>query len=219
MHVSLVEFITTCFRSGNCKKMAKFKQQELACWIQINSLVLCNHAKKQTYRYWNITSLVEIRRTEHIILSMNWHYLSRVTGLMYHILLQESKIHERTLLPLYMNIIIVRTPFLKLVQQRIGAWQTSLPGMSSCYSRQSSTAVTKAVNILTQCQKLWKQNFLTAQPYYTQFLYSTFNSPASSCLLVAPWISVTGAENTRFSRLHASTDRRCKINRALREGD
>lgn len=52
-----------------------------------------------------------------------------------------------------------------------------------------------------------------------QSLYSTFNSLASSRLLVPLQISVTEADNTRFSRLDASTDRKNKVNWALRQVD
>lgn len=68
--------------------------------------------------------------------------------------------------------------------------------------------------------KTWKTAFsYTSQPCRRRFLYSTFNSPASPPRLLIPLqISVTEAENTRFSRLDASTDRKNKVNWALRQG-
>lgn len=78
----------------------------------------------------------------------------------------------------------------------------------------------KCCQYIDRMSKSWKTAFsYTAQSCHTQSLYSTFNSTASSCLLILLQISVTEAENTRFSRLDASTDRKRKVNWALRRDD
>lgn len=71
----------------------------------------------------------------------------------------------------------------------------------------------KCCQYIDRMSKSWKTaSFYTAQPCHTQSLYSTFNSTASSGLLIPLQICVTEAENTRFSRLDASTDRKSKVN-------
>lgn len=102
----------------------------------------------------------------------------------------------------------------------IEAWQVSLGWVASRYSRQSCTVVTNAVNILTECQKVGKQHSLTRASLVTRNPSTVHLIPLLPPQLLIPLqISVTEAENTRFSRLDASTDRKNKVNWALRQDD
>lgn len=80
----------------------------------------------------------------------------------------------------------------------------------------------KCYQYIDWMSKSWKTGFsCTTHSCHTRFLHSTFNSPTnpSPRLLTPLQISVTEAENTRFSRLDASTDRKSKVNWALRQDD